>query len=62
MPKNTGHFSDSKFDERLLDKRVVQRNVVKKLLTEEEYKSYLLRLKDESAQCEPVRLEDEDIV
>lgn len=57
MPKNT-----EKLNERLLDKRVVQRNVVKKLLTEEEYKSYLSHLKDESAECEPVQLEDEDTV
>ena len=62
MPKSTGHSSDSKLDGRLLDKRVVQRNVVKKLLTEDEYKSYLSHLKDESAECETVQLEDEDSV
>ena len=49
-----------KLDECLLDKRVAQRNIVKKLLTEEEYKSYLSHLKDESSQCESVQLKDED--
>lgn len=51
-----------KLDERLVDKRVAQRNITKKLLTEEEYKSYLSHLKDESSECEPVQLENENTV
>ncbi len=49
-----------KVDERLLDKRIVQRNITKKLLTEEEYKSYLSQLKDESSQCEPIHIEEDE--
>ena len=47
-------------DEHLLDKRIIQRNITKKLLTEEEYKSYLSQLKDESNQCEPVQLDEDE--
>lgn len=44
----------------LYDKRVVNRNVLKKLVTEQEVKKYLSGLKDESQNCEPLDLEEEE--
>lgn len=50
----------SKLSEHVLDKRIVQRNITKKLLTEEEYKAYLSQLKNESDHCEPVHIDEDE--
>lgn len=47
-----------KFDEFLFDKRIIKRNIEKKLISESDYKSYLSRLKDESSDCEKVDIEE----
>ncbi|HBQ21211.1 MAG: hypothetical protein A2Z91_00320 [Deltaproteobacteria bacterium GWA2_38_16] len=47
-------------DEKLLDKRIIQRNITKKLISKEDYKAYLSKLKDESDQCESATVEEDD--
>ncbi len=58
--KETEKSTESVPRDFLYDKRVVNRNVLKKLVTEQEVKKYLSGLKDESQNCEPLDLEEEE--
>lgn len=40
----------------LIDKRIVRRNIEKKLISENEFKSYLNHLKDESTDCDVIEI------
>ena len=41
-------------DSKLLDKRVVKRNIAKGAVTKAQYKKYLNGLKDLTGECEPL--------
>jgi deoxyadenosine/deoxycytidine kinase len=43
----------------VLDKRIIDRNIEKELLSKKEYEAYLKSLKDESGACEPLALKDD---
>lgn len=47
-------------DEQLMDRRTVERNIEKGLLTRKDYDKYLDKLKDVEDNAEPVVLEEEE--
>ncbi len=47
-------------DEQLVDRRTVERNIEKGLLTRKDYDKYLDKLKDVEDNAEPVVLEEEE--
>ena len=48
--------SKETIDVKLIDKRVVSKNLTKKVLSKQEFESYLKSLRDEQQHCEPVRI------
>jgi len=48
-----------KIKQEYIDKRTVQRNINKKLISKKEYESYLKSLKDEASDADPVVISDE---
>lgn len=50
-----------KFDETLLDKRVVKKYIERGFLSKEDYDDYLRSLKDESSNAEQIDLSDKDL-
>ena len=46
----------AKLDEQVIDKRIVERNIEKGLLTEEEHQSHLIGLPDLKDNAEKVKL------
>lgn len=43
----------------VVDRRIISRNVNKKLLTEKEYENFIKSLPDDSEEGEPLTIEDE---
>ena len=57
----TAEKLDEKLDKKLLDKRVVQRNLEKKIISKEDLKSYLSQLKDCAHDYETVTIEEDEL-
>ncbi|MBO6940254.1 MAG: hypothetical protein JJ863_35100 [Deltaproteobacteria bacterium] len=51
----------AKIDEQLVDRRTVDRNIEKGLLTRKDYEAYLGKLKDSEDNAETVSLEEDEV-
>ncbi len=52
----------AKIDEQLVDRRTVERNIQKGLLTRKDYEGYLGKLKDSEDNAETVSLEEDEAI